>query len=199
MRDYLVLNVRCKATNNISTMNEKKFTPFSDDIVFFDAEFTGIDACKHDLMSVGMISADGQKELYFELPYDDTKVSDWTKEHVIPYLTGEQITHEEARQAIRKFCGNTEPHLVATVNQRDMAFFHQLFNDEGEPINRIPIDFATILFAMGLNPARTIDDEKEKFYKEFGIDLNDYEMHNALEDTRLMRDLYIKLAGKSVH
>lgn len=177
----------------------KHFTPFSDDVVFFDAEFTGIDARTHDLISVGMISYDGQKELYFELPYDDAKLSDWTREHVVPYLTGEIISHEQARVAIRKFCGGTEPHLVATVNQRDMAFFHALYDDKDEPINRIPIDFATILFAMGLNPARTIDDQKEKFYKSFDINLADYEMHNALEDTRLMRDLYIKLATKSIH
>ncbi len=177
----------------------KQFTPFSDDVVFFDAEFTGIDACTNDLISVGMISLDGEKELYFELPYNESKLSDWTREHVVPYLTGETITHEQARVAIRRFCGHSEPHLVATVNQRDMAFFHALFNDTDEPINRIPIDFATILFAMGLNPARTIDDKKEKFYKNFGINLSDYEMHNALEDTRLMRDLYVKLAKKSIH
>ena len=181
-------------------MNQKtSFVPFSDDIVFFDAEFSGIDACTHDLMAGGMIDVTGEKELYFELPYDDSKVSDWTREHVVPYMTGEVITHEEAKEAIRRFCGNTEPHLVATVNQRDMAFFHQLFDDIDEPIHRIPIDFASVLFAIGLNPARTIGDEKEKFYKEFDIDLADYNMHNALEDTRLMRDLYMKLAEKSVH
>jgi len=180
-------------------MKQYSFLPFSDDIVFFDAEFTGIDACAHDLISVGMMDAAGEKELYFELPYDDAKVSDWTREHVVPYLTGEEITHEQARKAIRKFCGNSEPHLVATVNQRDMAFFHKLFDDKNEPIHRIPIDFATILFAIGLNPARTINDGKDKFYASFGIDLADYNMHNALEDTRLMRDLYIKLAQPSIH
>jgi len=175
------------------------FTPFSDDVVFFDAEFTGLNAFSDDLISVGMISYDGQKELYFELPYDDAKLSDWTREHVVPYLTGDTITHDQAREAITRFCGNTKPHLIATANRRDMAFFQVLFEGLEEPIHRIPIDFATILFSMGLNPARTIDDQKEKFYKSFGIDLADYEMHNALEDTRLMRDLYTKLATKSIH
>lgn len=175
------------------------FIPFSDDAVFFDAEFTGLDACSDDLISVGMISMDGEKELYFEVPYDDAKLSDWTREHVVPYLTGEVITHTEARAAIRAFCGGTEPHLVATANRRDMGFFAELFKGEEEPIHRIPIDFASVLFGMGLNPARTIDDEKELFYKEFDINLSDYDMHNALEDTRLMRDLYIKLSSQSIH
>jgi DNA polymerase III epsilon subunit-like protein len=180
-------------------MQNYSFLPFSDDIVFFDAEFTGLNIHEDDLISVGMISFDGKKELYFELPYDEAKLSDWTREHIVPFLTGEVITHEEARSAIRKFCGKSEPHLVATANRRDMGFFTKLFENKTEPIHRIPIDFASVLFAIGLNPARTIHDQKELFYESFDINLEDYDMHNALDDARLMRDLYIKLAQPSVY
>lgn len=177
----------------------QKFTPFSDDIIFFDAEFTQLDVTKGELMSVGMVSYDGTKELYCELDYDKEHVSDFVRENVLPYMEGNPVSHAEAMQKIREICGNTAPHLVATVNQWDMAFWHKFFGDSEEPINRIPIDFASILFGMGLNPARTTDDEKEKFYAQYGIDLNDYNMHNALDDARLMRDLYMKLSGPSVH
>ncbi len=177
----------------------KHFTPFSDDIIFFDAEMTQLDVEKGELMAIGMISYDGTKELYLELDYDESTLSEWTKEHVVPNLLSHKVSKEEVKEAIRKICGHSEPHLVATVNQWDMTFWNKLFKGEKSPINRIPIDFASILYAIGLNPARTINDEKAEFYKQFGIDLSNYNMHNALDDTRLMRDLYFKLANKSIH
>ena len=50
---------------------EKKLQPFSEDIVFFDAEFTGHDLANDNLMSIGMVSLDGEREMYFELEYDN--------------------------------------------------------------------------------------------------------------------------------
>ncbi len=174
-------------------MTKQKLQPFSKDVVFFDAEFTGHDIEKDSLMSIGMVSLDGNREMYFELEYDKNHVSEWVKKNVQPHLTGESISAEEAKKNIRKFCGNTEPHLVATVNQYDMVFWHKLFTGEREPIHSIPIDFASMLFAIGFNPAREIDGEKKKFFAQFEIDINKYQMHNALDDARLMHELYIKL------
>lgn len=168
--------------------------PFSDDVVFFDAEFTGHDVVKDQLMSIGMISLDGESEMYFELEYEKNQPNEWVRENVVPYLTEEKITCEEARERIREFCGKSEPHLVATVNEYDMAFWHKLFNGEKEPIHRIPIDFASMLFAIGLTPAREIGDEKKNFYAQFGINLDNYRVHNALDDVKLMRELYVKLS-----
>lgn len=175
-----------------------KLQPFSDDIVFFDAEFTGHDIVRDELMSIGMISLDGTREMYCELEYDDTHVSEWVQEHVVPYLTGEKISRELARTHIREFCGGSEPHLVATVNQYDMVFWHKLFDGEKEPIHAIPIDFASMLFAIGLTPSREVEGEKKNFYAQFGIDIDRYKMHNALDDAKLMRELYIRLSTSEI-
>jgi DNA polymerase III epsilon subunit-like protein len=172
------------------------FKPFSNDIIFFDSEFTRSGILKGDLISIGMISLDGKKELYLELEFDEKKMSDWTRENVFPYLQGNPISREEVKKKIREFCGHSEPFLIATVNQFDMAFWHDLFDGEKEPIHRIPIDFASILFGLGLNPAREIDGEKSKFYAQFGIDLNNYKLHNSLDDAKLMRELYFRLVEK---
>jgi len=178
-------------------MNEiKSLQPFSEDVVFFDAEFTGHDIVNDQLMSVGMVSLDGLREVYFELEYDEAQASDWVCENVVPYLTGKKIKSEEAIKKIVDFCGNTEPHLVATVNQYDMVFWHKLFAGGDEPIHPIPIDFASMLFAIGLTPAREVDGEKKNFFAQFGIDTDAYHMHNALDDARLMRELYAKLVKK---
>ncbi len=170
-----------------------KLRPFSDDVVFFDAEFSGHDVTKDTLMSVGMVSLDGERELYCELVYDEDTVTEWVKEHVVPHLTGEKISHAEAREKICAFCGHSEPHLVATVNHYDMAYWHKLFFGHKEPIHPIPIDFASMLFAIGLTPAREKDGEKERFYAQFGIDIHQYKLHNALDDAKLMRDFYVLL------
>ena len=174
----------------------KTFTPFSDDIVFFDAEFTSLDIHDGEILSFAMLSLDGQKELYCELPFEESSTSDWVKENVLPHLSGETISRKDARKRIRKFCGSDPPFLVATVNQYDMAFWHKLFAGEDEPIHTIPIDFASILFSLGLNPAREIDTEKANFYQEFGIDITKYNLHNALDDVKLMRELYVKLSSQ---
>jgi len=172
-------------------MNEiKSLQPFSDDIVFFDAEFTGHDLTYDQLMSIGMVSFDGRHEMYFELAYDENHVSDWVRENVVPYLTQEKISQDDARDRIREFCGKSDPYLVATVNQYDMAFWHKLFDGAEEPIHPIPIDFASMLFAIGLNPAREIDGEKKNFFESIGVDINKYQIHNALDDARLMREAY---------
>jgi DNA polymerase III epsilon subunit-like protein len=176
-------------------MESQILKPFSHDVVFFDAEFTGHDIVHDRLMSVGMVSLDGEREMYFELVYDKDHVSEWVRENVEPHLTEKKISYEEARNRIRHFCGGHEPHLVATVNHYDMAFWHKLFEGEKEPIHSIPIDFASMLFAVGLTPAREIEGEKKKFYAQFGIDLDCFVMHNALDDARLMRELYVRLSG----
>lgn len=176
-------------------MEKTILQPFSRDVVFFDAEFTGHDIVRDQLMSVGMVSLDGKREMYFELMYDPIHVGEWVRENVEPHLREDKISHEEARVRIRQFCGSHEPHLVATVNHYDMAYWHKLFGDEKEPIHHIPIDFASMLFAVGLTPAREVDGEKKNFYTQFGIDLDTYQMHNALDDARLMRDLYVRLSG----
>lgn len=170
-------------------------TPYSRDVVFFDAEFTGHDIVRDQLMSVGMVSLDGTREMYFELAYDPAQISDWVRAHVVPHLTGEKIDRAEARTRIRTFCGGSEPHLVATVNHYDMAYWHKLFGTEKEPIHHIPIDFASMLFAVGLSPAREEGGAKRHFYAKFGIDLSAYRQHNALDDAKLMRALYVRLSG----
>ena len=156
----VVYTYRVSKLNEIDMEYKKMLQPFSEDIVFFDAEFSGHDIVQDQLMSVGMVSLDGKKEMYFELAYNVDHVSDWVREHVEPHLTGEKITRERAVQRIKNFCGQHEPHLVATVNQYDMVFWHKLFEGKKEPIHSIPIDFASMLFAIGLTPAREIDGEK---------------------------------------
>ena len=163
-------------------------TPYSENIIFLDTEFTDLDVRVGELMSVGMVKYTGE-QLYVELEYQ-SKPHAWVKKHVLPALKGDPVSKEEGRRLISKFVGKGEPYLVAYVNQFDAVYWYQLFGSAKEhPAYWIPIDFASILFAHGYSPNSL---GKHKFYKELGIDKKNYQEHNALDDARLLAEVYKK-------
>ncbi len=64
------------------------------------------------------------------------------------------------------------------------------------PFNWIPIDFASILFAMGINPESYYRGDEDNFYRELGIAHTKYREHHALDDAKLLRQVYLKLPEK---
>lgn len=170
----------------------KKFTPATDNIFFYDSEFTSLDPYTGELLSVGMILPDN-RELYLEIE-PKGEVSAWDQEHVIPYLSGAYITREEARTRIADFLGDTHPHPVCFVPQYDLLFLHKLFGvkdgeQEGIPYHWMPVDFASILFSAGINPKRYSDEDPELF-ASFGIEAAQYRKHNALDDAKKLKAAY---------
>lgn len=161
-------------------------------IVFFDTEFTHLDHKKGELLSIGLIDEQG-RDLYLELEHGppDT-MHPWVVEHVLPYLTGETITRDTACEKIRSFMSEVgeSPYLMAYVNQFDAIYWYELFGDpKDHPAFWIPLDFASILFAHGFHPESMRD---ATFFTRIGIDEKVYQKHNALDDARLLRDVYTK-------
>ena len=58
--------------------------PYSDRIIFFDTEFTDLNAKTGELLSIGLIKYNGE-ELYLELESTATP-HPWVVEHVLPFL-----------------------------------------------------------------------------------------------------------------
>ena len=168
---------------------------FSKNIIFFDTEFTNLDHKVGELLSIGLIKYTGEK-LYIELEYENKNVHPWVKKRVLPYLTKRKITREKAQEKINKFIGiNTKgkdkPCLMAYVNQFDAIYWYDLFGTpKKHPAFWIPIDFASILFAHGFAPDSF---GKKAFLNKIGIDKTKYIEHNALEDAKMLRDVYLKL------
>ena len=176
----------------------RKFTPFSKNIIFCDTEFSDLDIYSGEILSIGLIKYSGE-ELYLELEHSG-KTSDWMKENLPELLISKNtIRREDAKIKIREFIGDTMPYLVAHVNQYDMAFWHKLFYGEEEPIHWLPIDFASMLFACGINPEKGEDAEKKlEFYARLGIDHEKLRPHHALDDARLLREMFLALEKKSL-
>lgn len=161
-------------------------------IIFFDSEFTHLDPNVGELISIGLVKESGE-ELYIELEYNEKQAHPWVKKKVIPFLTGEQVNKEIAREEIWNFIGKDrkeKPYLMAYVNQFDAIYWYKLFEDpKNHPAFWIPLDFASILFAHGYKPDSM---QKESFFTMLEIDKSKYNQHNALDDAKLLREVYQK-------
>lgn len=172
--------------------------PFSNNIIFVDSEFSSLNPYKGEILSIGLVKLKGE-ELYLELEYDG-EYDEWTKENIVPTLKGPKVSREEARQKIKSFIGNKKPFMVSYVNTYDVVYWYKLFGISkpfgiDNPCYWIPIDFASILFALGIDP-NSYHEDKTGFCKKLGIDFSKYKQHHALEDARLLREVYLKFLQK---
>lgn len=167
---------------------------FSENIIFFDTEFSDLNPYKGEILSVGLVKLNGD-ELYLELEYEG-EVSEWVREHIVPTLTGPKVSRAEARDRIREFVGEGKPYAVSYVNQYDTIYWYKLFLGEEHPFLWLPIDFASMLFGEGMDPEGYYSEDKANFFHKIGVDPSKYKQHHALEDARLLREVYLKMVGK---
>ncbi len=164
--------------------------PFSGNIVFVDTEFSSLDPYKGEILSIGIVKLNGE-ELYLELEYDG-EYDEWVKENIVPTLKETEVSREEVKKRVKDFIGKEKPYMVSYVNQYDAIYLRKLFGAGNDPFFWIPIDFASMLFAFGMTPESCCSEDRDKFYKEIGIDSAKYKQHNALDDARLLRKTYLK-------
>lgn len=162
------------------------------ELIFVDTEFSSLDPYKGEILSVGLVKENGD-ELYLELEFDG-EVDEWVKENILPDLNQKKVSREEVKKQIKQFVGNTKPYIVAYVNQFDVIYLYKLFGtkDLNDIFFWVPIDFASILYIKGYNPEDYFKSQKE-FVEKLGINPNAYKQHNALDDARLLREVYFKI------
>ncbi len=171
-----------------------KFNPYTKNIIFYDSEFSSLDPYKGEILSIGMVKMDGS-ELYLELEYDG-KYDPWVKKNILPTLRNKKVSREKAIQLIRDFIGaRKRPFLVSYINEYDTIYLYKLFGKTKRPFFWLPIDFASILFCLGIDPDSYYPKDKKNFFREVGIDAAKYKVHNALDDARLLREIYLKMTS----
>jgi DNA polymerase III epsilon subunit-like protein len=172
-----------------------KFNPYSKNIIFLDTEFSSLDPYKGEVLSIGLVKLSGE-ELYLELIYDGP-LDDWVEENIIPTLKQKKLSRKEAIKKMKKFVGIKKPFMISYVNQYDAVYTYKLFGKGYEPFNWIPIDFASILFGMGVNPESYCPEDKRNFFKKIGVDTEKFKhSHHALDDAKLLREVYLKMVKK---
>ncbi len=175
-----------------------KLQPFEQkNIVFLDTEFTDLDPYKGEILSIGMVKLSGE-ELYIELEYKGES-SDWVKKHILKMLDGPKFSREQAIEQVKEFLGDEMPFMVAFVDNYDVIYLTKLFGAGKLPFKWMTIDFASILFAAGVNPVKyQLDGEGAKdFYKKIGVDTKKYRHHHALDDARILREVWLKIVDKN--
>ncbi len=171
------------------------FKPFEkENLIFIDTEFTDLDPYKGELLSIGIIKLSGE-ELYLELVAERPS-TEWVEKHIIPTLKDPKFSREDATVQIREFLGETMPFAVAFVDNYDIIYLTKLFGAGKLPFRWVSIDFASILFALGVNPVKFLADQSgaRAFYKKLGIDFKKYRQHHALDDAKLLRDVWLKIS-----
>ena len=172
-----------------------KFKPYSKNIIFLDTEFSSLDPYVGEILSVGLVKLTGE-ELYLELEHSGP-VDPWVKKNILPTLTAPKVSRQEAAKQIKKFVGGEKPYMVSMINQYDFIYICKLFGREDKSVfHWLPIDFASVLWALGINPESYYPEDKENFFKMINIDASKYKMHNALDDAKLLREVYLKMAGE---
>ena len=181
-----------------SILRGMKFEPYeSENLIFIDTEFSDLDPYKGEILSIGAVKLDGS-EFYIELEYDGES-SDWVTKHILPSLTGSKHSREDASTKLKEFMGDGNPFVIAFVDNYDVIYLTKLFGAGKLPFRWVSIDFASILFGMGINPVKFLPGEKgvANFYKKIGINFKKYRQHHALDDAKLLRDVWLKMTDKS--
>lgn len=175
--------------------------PFSENLIFFDTEFSGLNPYAGEILSIGMVKMSGE-ELYFEIEHTG-EASEWVKTKILPNLTEPKVSRNEARKKILEFAGSGKPFLVSYVAEYDALFLYKLLGVNDSHGNRdlpyhwIVLDFASMLFALGKDPTDFPNESKQALARKLGIDFAKYRPHHALDDAKLLREVYIQIADKS--
>ncbi|AKM82758.1 TPA: hypothetical protein DD449_00525 [Candidatus Berkelbacteria bacterium] len=160
-----------------------------ENLIFFDTEFSSLNPNVGEILSAGFIKDTGE-ELYFEIDYSGP-TNEWVKENILPTLKQEKISKELAVKKIQEFIGDSKPILVAFVNQFDVVYLHKLFGENDIPYGWPPIDLATLMVVKGLDVDKYYENQKE-YIKKLGIK-GEFIQHNALDDARLVKEVYYKI------
>ena len=159
-----------------------------ENLIFIDTEFSSLDPEVGVILSIGIVKLNGE-ELYVELEHSGD-VSDWVEKHLLKTLDGPKVSSQEASRQVQKFLDGKNPYAVAFVDNYDVIYLTKIFGHGKLPFRWMTVDFASILFAIGVNPVKFMSDESgaTKFYKQLGIELKNYRKHHALDDAKLLRD-----------
>jgi hypothetical protein len=158
--------------------------PYSDNVVFVDTEFSGLEFYLGELISIAVVKPGGA-ELYLELEYTG-RVAEFVRKNVLPKLTGPKVTPAEATARIKAFVGDGRPYMVSEAGHYDAVYVNKLFGIEEQPFNWVPLDFASMMFGHGLKP------RLDELARELGLDRSQFRSDHALDDARFLRELYLR-------
>jgi len=74
--------------------------PYSQNLIFFDTEFSSLDLDRGEILSLGFVKMN-REALYLEVDFK-REVDKWPKENILPNLGIKKVTSEEAAKKNRR-------------------------------------------------------------------------------------------------
>lgn len=140
-------------------------------LFFLDCEF---EDASRTLISVGLVSEDGNREFYEVLPHVHVR-DQWVLDNVIPILQKPPISYVEFQARLTKFVSQFPGMTIIADHINDIAYYSRALDQgSGKWIMVQPLNFI-------------VDDELSA--KKSKI------LHNALHDARAIRDSYLQKEG----
>ncbi len=170
------------------------FKPFSDNVIFYDTEFSSKNPYIGEIISIGAVTMGG-REFYCEVAYDG-EYSEWVTENLLHTLTAPKLSRIEAAQELSKFIGEERPYMVFHGNGRDVVYSEKLFGQEDIKFHPICINFASILFGLGYDPSIFRNNDFTELASMLGVPTDRGHTHNALDDAKFLRAVYCALKDK---
>ena len=172
-----------------------KFEPFTKNIIFYDTEFSSLNPYDGEIISIGAVKMNGE-EFYCELEYSG-EYSEWVREHLLPSLNKPKVARDVAKRLLADFIGDGRPYMMAYVNQYDAVYTYKLFEGSQNPFFWLPLDFASVLFGLGYEPEIYMKNDYIALAKKLGVKLKKGHTHNALDDAKLLREVYLALITRN--
>ncbi len=185
-------------------------------ILFYDLEMTRLHQ-QTTPMSIGLVSYDGTREFYAEFTdYDESQLDEWLRINVLANFILSQMndhTYSESGKTqflkgdldwvvshpkgLRNWLESFEEKIVlaASGGWYDWVLFRTMMEmkyveDTPRFLDGWPIDVVSLLRWEGYDPG-------EKYFKENFIGASDHsKKHNALEDARVIREVYLKMEAE---
>lgn len=175
-------------------------------IIFIDTEFTGEHAYT-TLVSLGVVTLDGQ-EFYITLnDYDEEQVTDWLEENVLADVDSDKsVDSKTAYQLLHAFlsdysdgrplyvvsCGLLQDYILMLelfkYSQPDREYFHALHCLPDYLNHYAAIDLNTLFRVCNIDPSVNRE--------EFAGFETSLKRHNALDDAKVVRGCFLNLMNE---
>lgn len=155
--------------------------------IFLDTEFTGLGQRWPRLISIGLVSEDGQHSFYAELAAECymEKVTPWVQANVLPLLEGGEcvMQPDELHQRLAEWIGALgDVRIVTDAPDLDFAFFRAALDPLPANVNPKPIRFGTR--ELGEQNREALEIYRGSYFTP------DKPEHHALHDARALHQAW---------
>ncbi|MDA8381756.1 MAG: 3'-5' exoribonuclease [Betaproteobacteria bacterium] len=156
-------------------------------LIFLDTEFTGLDQRSPSLISIGLVTEDGGREFYAELPESDYLAccDPWVFKHILALLDGHHtLPPGELKMRLQNWIselGNVR--IVTDSPECDFTFLRGILDPWPASVAPVPLRFDS--YSLGSDYQAQLGEHKHAYFGP------DRPPHHALHDAKALRQMWV--------